>query len=712
MSEGFGSPAPASGGRGWGKAAKILPLLLAFLFSLSFSLPTYAQYSVPSPAVLPTNKIVLVLVSGLSWPAVVSDLALLSFARNGGAALLNCAVLSEPTDGSAYLSVGASERIAAPETLGAFRHSHGNPLTIAQTSAQIFSAQDPTAAALYRRYMGQSPPGDAAFIHLGIPVLQKAQPSETRAAQIGIFGETLQRSHRRVAVFGVGAAVMGMDTNGVVRAGYLDKTLTGVRLASALQRADVVIASVNQSELAPLVLPLSAVATSGQADVLLVCINPPRTPDGAKWHSLGFLLARGHSFAPGSLLVSPTTRTPGLVANVDIAPTIAALQNAAPIPGAAGRIFASAPATSALSYLSRLDKQVTVTSDATVPVMATYGTCAIVSGLCAAFAIATRRKRLANTARFGLLIAASALLALLLQSLTVAQNVPECALVFVALSVLVALSAWGIGRQFGASPVGLVFLVTVLAIVLDAPFGSPLVSRSILSGYYLAGIRFYGIGNEYMGVLIGCALVGPALLFSRKTPSIFAAVLYVLALFALANPRLGADAGGALAATVAFVLAFLRPRVPHLRARHIVFAFACAFLVVGCVAFADRLLPRDSQSHIGAAIGTGQTRGLSALAEIAIRKIAMNLRLSLSPYTLAAAAGLIPLWLFLARGTVGDRVKAALQTRPALAQVVPAALWGAFAAFAFNDSGVVAALLLLAPLTVAVIDSTVCDFSA
>ena len=50
----------------------------------------------------------------------------------------------------------------------------------------------------------------------------------------------------------------------------------------------------------------------------------------------------------------------------------------------------------------------------------------------------------------------------------------------------------------------------------DGLTGTTLVSQSVLSAYALAGIRFYGIGNEYMGLLLGGALLAAAT--TRMTP--------------------------------------------------------------------------------------------------------------------------------------------------------------------------------------------------
>src|SRR5207247_489992 len=59
-----------------------------------------------------------------------------------------------------------------------------------------------------------------------------------------------------------------------------------------------------------------------------------------------------------------------------------------------------------------------------------------------------------------------------------------------------------------------IFWVTSVVIIIDACFGSRLVAQTVLSAYMMSGIRFYGIGNEYMGILIGGALMTP-IVFAR-----------------------------------------------------------------------------------------------------------------------------------------------------------------------------------------------------
>lgn len=135
--------------------------------------------------------------------------------------------------------------------------------------------------------------------------------------------------------------------------------------------------------------------------------------------------------------------------------------------------------------------------------------------------------------------------------------------------------------------------VTALAIAGDALLGAWLQQRSILGYDAIAGARYYGIGNEYMGVLLGSTLLAVSgFLGKRKgvTGLIFAVVTILLML-----PGVGANFGGTLSALLGFSaaltgLAFFRIR-KHRR---------LAVLVLLSVGLALVILNTGSrQSHVG-----------------------------------------------------------------------------------------------------------------
>src|SRR5690606_1943437 len=112
------------------------------------------------------------------------------------------------------------------------------------------------------------------------------------------------------------------------------------------------------------------------------------------------------------------------------------------------------------------------------------------------------------------------------------------------------------GRPAGTGPFVALSLATAAALVADVTQGAPLIKSSLLGYDPITGARFYGIGNEYMGVLIGTTLVGATGLLDRfpRRSWLRWAILGLFALVAavLAAPSLGVNVGGTIAASSGF----------------------------------------------------------------------------------------------------------------------------------------------------------------
>jgi hypothetical protein len=506
----------------------------------------------------------------------------------------------------------------------------------------------------------------------------------------------------------------------------------------AADTADVIVAAADGAadldEKVATVLPL---VRAGQARVLVAVPFPQALgPSRRRFAQLGWAVAAGPGIASNSLLTSPTTRTLGLIANVDLAPTILAWHQTPVPPGFAGRVMRGVPVSGdPWVRLLRLDHRVTVVRDAAAPVLIGYGIFAIGTGLLALVVLvrlaggkgqqtwvaasATSANRLLHVFRLGLLTAAAALIAFLLLGLWTPASVFIYGLAVAVVSVLIALMAEQLGHRClfynaPSAPLGLVLCAAALLVSGDALFGSPLLARSLLSDF-LAGFRFYGVGNEYMGLTVGAAVVGPLLLRrlpSSPTLSVGEVVLWLFTCLAIGAPFFGADAGGAVTSAVTFLIAAFALRAGQTRPRHVAAAFALAAALLAVFALLDRVRPVGARTHTGAAVAAGQARGASALWEIVAGKAATNAAVLLTPGTFLALAGLAPIWWLLARGPLAAPTQRALARRPVLRLVLPAAVWGAVTGFLTNDSGIVVTFLLLAPPTGAVVDALLCDFLA
>jgi hypothetical protein len=395
---------------------------------------------------------------------------------------------------------------------------------------------------------------------------------------------------------------------------------------------------------APSTEPLEAlIARAGRGEIRLAVIGEP-LKGLPKIRRLRLL---GKEIPASSAITSPSTRTLGLVTVADLT----------------GEGRSPEFVRGGWRQIRALGDWFEATEEAKVPVLVLWGSLA---GLGLALGIvALRMPKLTQAARSALLVATAGTLALLPAGLA-PSAAAQLAMFFFATLVIAAFSRL-VKRTSAVTDILQLFVVLI---VLDMSFGWGMVAHSALSGYYDSGIRFYGIGNEYMGLLIGAALM--------SVPKKWLGWVGLGITLLLGLPMLGANAGGAMAASVAFF--------PPLKSRR--WRILLPFLVVAALAVLDRLQPGVVQSHIGQAAG----KGASAWGEIILRKLAMNARLTVAGPTLIAivAVGIGGWQLKKLFGRLDEELKSR----------VIQALWGAGAAIAFNDSGTIAALLLLAPVLV------------
>jgi hypothetical protein len=200
-------------------------------------------------------------------------------------------------------------------------------------------------------------------------------------------------------------------------------------------------------------------------------------------------------------------------------------------------------------------------------------------------------------------------------------------------------------------------------------------------------VRFYGIGNELMGWWIGVTLL--AVMGGAQKQRLPGDAWPLLALATLiGRPGLGANVGGGITAVgAAGVLLW-----PWLRRRPGVSAAAlgASVLLLLAVAAWDASRPLGEQTHLGRLALRVMHAGPGPFLSMAAGKVWTNLRISLGLWGVITAAGAYLVSVACRRAPRAAGTKAA---RPLL----PAAI----IAFLCNDSGVIAAALMLSLAVVA-----------
>jgi hypothetical protein len=332
-------------------------------------------------------------------------------------------------------------------------------------------------------------------------------------------------------------AIVAADTAGRISSISLgpSATLTS-RTQALLQRHRVVV--VQEPDLHDVQTLLNA---RSPGELAVVLQQPPHT--GPRQQTLPELLAIGVSrlAGGGSELTSATTRRPGLVTSLDIAPTALNWLGLAPPVAFTGRPITTGGQRD-VSRLQGLNARLRVIAGRRLPTVAAFMIVWLAfAGLAGLFG---RRAGLRAALRLGGLAALWTPCTMLITAAIGPSRSMEIAIIVGGAFLLALptdrLAAWPRGPAVPAAAM-------VLAYTIDLALGSPLIARSLLGSNPIAGARFFGVGNEMEAALpivlfAGLAAALPQRPATRREATIFALVGLLFTAI-IAWGRLGADVG-------------------------------------------------------------------------------------------------------------------------------------------------------------------------
>lgn len=402
----------------------------------------------------------------------------------------------------------------------------------------------------------------------------------------------------------------------------------------------------------------------------------------------------------GRALTSPSTRRDGLVANVDIAPTILRFLKV-PIPaemdGQPIRLSPGSPLDLHRLHLEqrRIRLPVQLGQIAFVSFLAMVGVPAL---------IYLRRRRaisppVAGVLQFlalcGLAFPVTVLAGGLLPRLTYGVVVPYLVVTTVALAGL-SLSARGRGPM---GPVVFLGAVGLGFVVLDAALGGHAFRVPLMGGTMFDGVRFYGLPNGFIAV----PLAGAVFIATTLRPYTGFVFLVGVALFA-GFPSLGANLGATTTIFAAAGLWWVLTSRTRFGARELSFVAGVVALGMGIVLLVNQELA-ETPTHVSRFAEQTEGEGLRTLLSLVWRRLGIGVgMLNDVPVAYVPVLGL-PFVAWLAhRGPspFGEGLRVAGETWRDAVTVIAVA---SFIAFFVNDTGVAAAapgfLFALAPLAYA-----------
>lgn len=577
--------------------------------------------------------------------------------------------------------------------------------------------------------------GSAVFLNPGLA--DRANAELTRPIQIGALGEALHAAGKKTCVVGNAdiaplspdrsPAVLAMDSTGKIDVGLLASTnsksdcglcsdtdaLTQA-VDKGLRQADLIVVNFGDTtrlnEMKPVISDTAYASHRkkvmqgldefigeltkliGPYDRFVVVSFSP--PSSDTWNQLTPIMVFP-KLNQASMLYSPTTRTHGLIAASDFAPTILSLMELQPSGDMLGR---PAVPVSTSTSLSDLDNRVTIHRNIWRPVLWVFGIIGIVSFTGAALLSAFRLRvpRWTPTAlRLIMLAGSTGPLAMLLAVLAPVGAVTHISAIFggvVLFTLIAAIFGFSISRTTTAHArsILVVFILTITAILIDACTNGSLARFAMPSACQVSGFRYYGIGNEYAGMLISMGAM--VALFSNKRKW-FVPGLGLITLIALGSGALGANYGATLVTVLTFGLVSVAVWRGGFGARHVVGIMLLSFALVMLLALVDARLFGAAGSHAGRATSLTERLGPGYIFDLVGRKILINLGIAGMKHVKGVFFAFVPflvLWFYFIQG----KVKQMLKGTPIFAGL-KGILIGSIGALLFNDSGIVFATIMV-----------------
>jgi hypothetical protein len=271
-----------------------------------------------------------------------------------------------------------------------------------------------------------------------------------------------------------------------------------------------------------------------------------------------------------------------------------------------------------------------------------------------------------------------------MQMLLIVPSVPGA----VGIAALITPIIIGCARKWGQGK--LLFAICSLTAMTSATSfmnGSALMHHSLVGYSVIEGARYYGIGNETMGLLFGSALTA-AFLVSRRVGAkslVPLAIAFTSIVMLLGIPSAGAKVGGVLVSVGTFGVYLLLLSGRRVGIKELTSIAAVTIAVLGMLIVLEHHLGRSGATHLGQLWDNTQNGESSGLIDTILRKAKVELRLAYhSCWALALAGGLFAVRMAFRKS--GDRARTAFRGASIAAIVLTLLL---------NDAGVVACSLML-----------------
>ncbi len=365
---------------------------------------------------------------------------------------------------------------------------------------------------------------------------------------------------------------------------------------------------------------LDALSAGRDAGELLLVVQRARA---ARGHELLWAAAAGlPGAADGRTLTSQTTNERGLIAAVDLAPTILHQLNLTPTPedmrGDPLRTDGVLHSASLRALMARLHMIAGRRLKALACLVCAWALLLLLASL--PWPIRSRARARAWAMRTGAIGVLWAPIAVLIPAAIEPSAAVEYAAIALACVALGALT--DLLLPWPRAPLAPA-LVAVVVLSVDALAGTQLLMRSLLGPDPILGARFYGIGNELkstLAVLVLAAVAAtlhPGARHDRRTAIAATALAGVVLAAVEGSARIGAGVGGVILVAAAFAVAIVMLLPGALSSRRVLSVLVAPILALVALAALDLATAHGSGHFTGSIL---HARSAGDLRDVIVRR--------------------------------------------------------------------------------------------
>lgn len=615
-------------------------------------LTTLRSYSEPLE-----KKVVVFLVNEMDFEDVENMRFTYKLADNGAIGLMNTRAYGSSSDYGSSLTIGCGTRSQA-----SFNTSRSEKL-------------DEKKSLIYNRRTGYT--NELKEIaNLDMARLEESNRKNDYNPNIGALGNSLGMNNVKVSVIGNSdiperptrlGVLIGMDDKGLVDYGLIGEDINiespeypyGIKTnydlmigaykelapksgVTILELGDLHRLERYKANLAPeIYIKLREIILSDidlfiknvynlidEKNTRIVILSP--TPSSLAAYSgkrLTPVILAGNGIEDG-IVISDTTRRHGIIGNIDIAPYIAAYFNSN-INFFTGKPVDVLPRKDKFAFVDEIYNNTAFIYKNRLGILFSFAIYEIIISLITFVVIQIAGKynlKFYRYIEYFLLSNMAIPIAILILPLFKAVSIYEAIIKIVILTVLITSASIFIRKKTLDSIIFLSGLMCIL-LTIDIIMGSGLIKTSFLGYDPIIGARYYGIGNEYMGMMVGATLVFTTALLDRyRIHKAFVFFIFIAITIVIGFPKLGANVGGTITAAFAFMFVMLKLYNSKLEFKHYAYIMSSVFVFVLFVALVD-LYVIESSSHLANAIRQINNDGMDVIYSIIKRKVAMNLKL-------------------------------------------------------------------------------------